>query len=48
MKITLFIMMVKIMLVNDINKIDQIIKGEDIIQEKFFSKKFCFNKFFNG
>ena len=33
---------------NDINKIDEIIKGEKIKQEKFFSKSFGFNKFFNG
>ena len=32
---------------NDINNIDQIIKGEDIKQAKVFFKKFCFNKLFN-
>ena len=30
---------------NDINKIDQIIKGEDIKQEKFFSKSFASTSF---
>ena len=32
----------------DIEKIDQILKGEDIKQEKIFFKKLCNNKFFNG
>ena len=31
---------------NDINKIDDIIKDEDLEQENF--SKLCFNKFFNG
>ena len=30
---------------NDINKIDQIIKGEDIVQEKFFSKSYASTSF---
>ena len=32
----------------DIEKIDQILKGEEIKQDKVFFKKLCNNKFFNG
>ena len=47
MKIMHFIMMGKAA-GKDIEKIDQILKGEIIKQEKFFSKSYATTSFLNG